>query len=108
MLAGLLGLTDAPAQAAPARLGPVVLIAVPDLRWSDLPAMPTLRALMTTGAVGELSVKSEGEATRCGDALLQASAGTRVPSGIVSCTIEASRLDRLRARYRHSRYSARV
>src|SRR4051794_28419776 len=107
-LAGLLGLTAVPAQAAPARLAPVVLIGVPDLRWTDLPAMPTLRALMTTGAVGELSVKSEGEATRCGDALLQLSAGTRVPSGVVSCTIDARRLDRLRNRYRHSRYGARV
>src|SRR3954464_14501122 len=95
MLAGLLGLTDAPAQAAPARLAPVVLVAVPDLRWSDVPAMPTLHALMTTGAVGELSVKSEGETTRCGDALLQLSAGTRVPSGVVSCTIDARRLDPL-------------
>ena len=108
MLAGLLGLMDVPAQAAPARLAPVVLIAVPDLRWSDVPAMPTLRALMTTGAVGELSVKSEGEATRCGDALLQLSAGTRVPSGVVTCNISAQMLDRLRARYRHSRYGARV
>src|SRR4051794_25129148 len=107
-LAGLLGLTAVPAQAAPARLAPVVLIGVPDLRWTDLPAMPTLRALMTTGAVGELSVKSEGEATRCGDALLQLSAGTRVPSGVVSCTIDPRRLDRLRDRYRHSRYGARV
>src|SRR4051812_19565547 len=70
--------------------------------------MPTLRALMTTGAVGVLSVRSEGEATRCDDGVLELSAGTRVPSGEVSCDISAPVLDRLRSRYRHSRYGARV
>src|SRR4051794_39479596 len=106
-VAGLLCVAG-PAQAAPARLSPVVLVGVPDLRWTDVAAMPTLHALMAKGAVGELSVRSEGEATRCGDALLQLSAGTRVPSGVVGCDIDAQTLERLRARYRHSRYGARV
>ncbi|HMC70378.1 MAG TPA: hypothetical protein VKJ07_14580, partial [Mycobacteriales bacterium] len=96
------------AQAAPARLAPVVLVGVPDLRWADVAAMPTLRALMAKGSVGVLSVRSEGDATRCGDALLELSAGTRVPSGVVSCDIDSQTLDRLRARYRHSRYGAHV
>ena len=95
-LVGLVGLTDVPAQASPARVAPVVLIGVPDLRWTDLSAMPTLRALMTTGAAGVLSVRSEGAVTRCGDALLELSAGTRVPSGVVSCDIGPATLDRLR------------
>ncbi|HMC67553.1 MAG TPA: hypothetical protein VKJ07_00230, partial [Mycobacteriales bacterium] len=107
-VAGLIALA-LPARGAPARApGHVVLIAVPDLRWTDVAAMPTLRGLMAKGGVGVLSVRSEGDATRCGDALLELSAGTRVPSGVVSCNIDARTLDRLRARYRHSRYAARV
>ncbi|HMC67986.1 MAG TPA: hypothetical protein VKJ07_02420, partial [Mycobacteriales bacterium] len=95
--------------AAPAKArGPVVLFAVPDLRWTDLAAMPTLRRLAGRGAVGVLSVRSQGESTRCGDGLLELSAGTRVPSGLVSCAIDAATLDRVRAGYRHGRYDARV
>ena len=105
---GLIALAT-PAHAAPAPAGThVVLIGIPDLRWTDVALMPTLKALMDRSAVGELSVRSEGEATRCGDALLELSSGTRVPSGVVSCDISAQMLDRLRARYRHSRYAAKV
>jgi hypothetical protein len=97
------------AAAAPARpVHPVVLVAVPDLRWSDLAAMPHLSALATHAAVGELSVRSEAEATRCGDALLELSAGTRVPGGVTSCDVPPATLTQLRARYRHSRYGARI
>ena len=75
------------AAAAPARTS-VLFIGVPDLRWSDLAGMPALRELMQNAAVGELSVKSEGDSTRCGDALLELSAGTRVPSGVGSCDVD--------------------
>ena len=70
--------------------------------------MPHLSALMARGAVGELSVRSEGETTRCGDALLELSAGTRVPSGVTSCDISQAQFVQLRERYRHSRYGARL
>ena len=70
--------------------------------------MPHLSALMARGAVGELSVRSEGEATRCGDAVLELSAGTRVPSGVTSCNIDDAQFAQLRERYRHSRYGARL
>src|SRR5947199_9077039 len=86
----------------------LLFVAVPDLRWTDLPTMPTLRALMNRGAVGVLSVRSEGESTRCGDGLLEISAGTRVPSGVRSCDIDGATLFRLRARYRQSRYGAKL
>jgi hypothetical protein len=85
-----------------------VLVAVPDLRWTDLAAMPTLRGLAGRGAVGVLSVRSQGESTRCGDGLLELSAGTRVPSGVVSCAIDSATLDRARVHYRHGSYDARV
>ena len=105
----LVGGPTAAAGAAPAPLHhPVVFIGMPDLRWSDLAAMPRLSALMARGAVGELSVRSEGEATRCGDAQLELSAGTRVPSGLTSCDIDAAQFVQLRERYRHSRYGARL
>ena len=87
---------------------PLLFVAVPDLRWTDLPAMPTLRALMDRGAVGVLSVRSEGESTLCGDGLLELSAGTRVPSGVSSCDINGATLFRLRDRYRHSRFGAKL
>ena len=86
----------------------MVLVALPGLEWTDLAAMPQLSAMFARGAVGELSVKSEGEATRCGDALLELSAGTRVPSGVTSCDIDEALFAQLRDRYRHSRYGARL
>ena len=99
----------ASASAAPAsNYNRVALVALPDLRWADLAAMPRLSALAAHAAVGELSVRSEGESTRCGDALLQLSAGTRVPSGVTSCAIDPATLAQLRPRYRHSRYGARL
>ena len=110
-IGGLVAVAVGPAQAAPAQAAPpshVVLIGLPDLRWTDLSAMPTLRTLMDAGAVGVLSVRAEGEATRCGDALLELSAGTRVPSGVVGCDVGGSTLQRLRERYRHNRYTARL
>ena len=111
LVAAALGVTamSRAAVAAPGRPPTQVLVvAVPDLRWTDVATMPTLQALMDRGAVGVLSVRSEGESTRCGDGLLELSAGTRVPSGVSSCHIDPTTLDELRARYRHSRYGAEL
>ena len=109
MVAAIASMADR-AVAAPSatKAGPVVFIGIPDLRWSDLANMPALRGLVQHAAVGQLSVKSEGQATRCGDALLELSAGTRVPSGVVGCDIDRYDYSALQARYRHSRFGARV
>lgn len=86
----------------------VVLILVPDLRWTDLASMPRLRQFEAAADVGVLSVRAEGAATRCGDGLLELSAGTRVPTGVRECTVDAARLASLRPRYRHDRFGARI
>jgi len=87
---------------------PVFLIAVPDLRWNDLPSVPVLNAFADYAAPGVMSVRSEGAATRCGDGLLELSAGTRVASGVRSCDLDPASLSRLRDHYRHNRYGAHV
>jgi hypothetical protein len=70
--------------------------------------MPRLRAFAASSAVGELSVKSVGVATRCGDGMLELSAGTRVRAGGKDCTVDAARLAVARGRNRHGSYAAHV
>jgi hypothetical protein len=94
------------AAADPAR--PLLVIAVPDLQWTDVPHVPVVKAFADLAGVGVMSVRSEGDATRCGDGLLELSAGTRVSEGVRGCAIDAATLARLRARYRHNRYAAHV
>jgi hypothetical protein len=55
----------------------VVVIAVPDLRWSDLEVMPRLRRWASTAAAAELSVKTANGTPRCADGSLTFSAGDR-------------------------------
>jgi hypothetical protein len=71
------------ASAAPARAATaprVVVVAIPDLRWSDLSpsATPALWTLLSTGASGALSVKSQWQLAGCADGLLTLGAGDRV------------------------------
>jgi hypothetical protein len=97
-----------PASAGTAPRPHVVLIAVPDLRWSDVLHMSRLLALVRTASVGNLSVHSSGDATRCGDGLLELSAGTRVPSGVVACPPSVAEFDRLGRAYRSASFAPRV
>ena len=87
---------------------PLLVIAVPDLQWTDVQHVPVVKAFADLAGVGVMSVRGEGDATRCGDGLLELSAGTRVSEGVRTCTIDAATLDRLRERYRHNRYGAHV
>lgn len=65
------------AQAGLPRVPLVVLAAIPDLRWTDVAAMPTLSALERRSAVGLLADKTVNAATGCADGLLAVAAGTR-------------------------------
>ena len=70
----------APAAAHPAELSNaprVVIVSVPDLRWSDLEVMPRLRDWASTAAAAELSVKTATGTPRCSDGALTFSAGDR-------------------------------
>jgi hypothetical protein len=82
------------ATAAPAAVpGPVVLVAVPDLRWSDVTATgtPQLWSLARSGAIGALTVKTDRQVAGCADGLLTLAAGDRrqaEPAG-ARCTTAA-------------------
>lgn len=80
-IAGLAGPTVAAGGAATdvATAPRVVVIAVPDLLWSDLSpsATPTMWALLAQGASGALSVKSRWQLAGCADGLLTLGAGDR-------------------------------
>jgi len=65
----------APLTAAPVRM--VVIAAVPDLRWSDVSAMPAVQALASSGAVGSMTDKTIEDATSCGAGLLAIASGSR-------------------------------
>ena len=65
----------------------VVVVAVPDLRWSDLAAMPRLRAFAERATVGNLSVKTPGARAGCADGLLTFGAGNRVSAGVNGCRV---------------------
>ncbi len=104
---GLLGLLALLCPTPAAAAGPathVLFIGVPDLQWSDVAHMPALLQLARTSSVGNLSVRSSGEATRCGDALLELSAGTRVPSGIADCPPSLPLWDVAGLRYRSTTF----
>jgi hypothetical protein len=65
----------------------IAIIAIPDLRWTDLAAMPRLRAFARSSAVGNLSVKTPGSRAGCADGLLTFGAGNRVSAGVNGCTV---------------------
>ena len=84
----------------------VVVIAVPDLRWSDLAQMPRLRSFAATGYVGDLSVRTEPAATRCAGGELGFNASGRVRDAGVSCTVDAAHLRRQRRADMSDRFGA--
>src|SRR5580692_9529589 len=91
LMAGLV-----PAQAAGTSTR-VVVIAVPDLRWSDLAAMPQLAAYAETASVGDLSVRGEPDASRCADGSLTFAAGNRADAGgATGCALTPAQLSTLR------------
>jgi hypothetical protein len=87
---------------------PIVLFAVPGLLWSDVADMPSLTALAAYSSVGELSVKTSGDTTRCGAGLLAVSAGNRTTSPSGGCAIDPSSWPSLRASNHDSRYAATI
>ena len=87
---------------------PVVVIAVPDLRWADVMHMPQLRSALGAAAVGNLSVRSEGDETRCGAGLLEISAGTRVRSDDSPCAGSVVDIATERRRNRSSIFAGHV
>jgi hypothetical protein len=97
-----------PAQAA-ATSTRVVVIAVPDLRWSDLAAMPQLAAYAETASVGDLSVRGEPDASRCADGSLTFAAGNRADAGgATGCALTPAQLSTLRPKLAHDRYGSDI
>ncbi len=97
------------AQAAPAVQARVVVIAVPDLRWSDLASMPDLSAYAAQSSVGDLSVRGEPVAARCADGSLTFAAGDRADAGgATGCALSADALAIRRERLRNDRYGADI
>ena len=79
ILAGPVALADGSVQDEAAIRGPVVLIGVGGLRWSDIDAQetPTLWGLVGQGSVGSISVRTVKPVTCPIDAWLTLSAGQR-------------------------------
>ncbi len=107
----LFGSSAAATPSARAAQPVVVIVAVPDLLWSDVAVMPHLDAVASRGAVGELVVKTAGGVTRCPAGLLAVSAGNRTeapaPAG-ARCAIAAASWPALTQANRRSRYRARL
>src|SRR5437588_2887991 len=83
LTAALAAAASAPGATAPTgHSARVVVIAVPDLRWVDVEAMPNLQAWAGTAAAGELSVRTVSGTPRCADGEVTFNAGERadVPS----------------------------
>jgi hypothetical protein len=96
----------APAVATGAR---VVVIAVPDLRWSDLAVMPRLAAYAAISSVGDLSVRGEPTASRCADGSLTFAAGNRADAGgATGCAISSAQRAGLLTTLRNDRYGADI
>ena len=115
--AGLVLALLAPAAAAPAVVHSphagagqlrAVVIAVPDLRWSDLAFMPRLRAFAGTAAVGDLSVKTAAARADCNDGLLTFNAGDRVDSDVPGCGLSLEQYKAAKKRAAGSSFGADV
>jgi hypothetical protein len=87
---------------------PAVVIAVPDLRWSDLTYMPRLRAFAETAAVGDLSVKTAHPQADCNDGMLTFSAGNRADTDVPGCSMTAPQLAKARHDAAGSDFDAHV
>lgn len=97
------------ASAAPAGTPHVVLIAVPDLRWSDISASrtPALAGFLRRAAVGTLAVKAAGLPTRAPAGWLTLGAGNRM-AGIEPLAPAATALAAAQARNDALTYGARA
>ena len=99
------GAQDAPAQTT--RIAHVVVVAVPDLRWVDVEQMPRLEHWARTAAVGELSVKTPDEPTRCADGAVTFDAGERAAArSVQGCTVSPAVFGAVRAAALKSAYAA--
>jgi hypothetical protein len=96
------------AAAASSGRGPVVLIAVPGLQWSDVLGMPALRGFVADAAVGELSVKTAGGVTRCAAGILAVGAGNRTAAPNGDCAIQRDSWPVLRAANAQSKYKTTI
>lgn len=87
----------------------VVLLGVPDLRWTDIdPARtPALAAFVSRAAVGALAVKATGLPTRPPGGWLTLGAGNRMAGVPLAGPVTAA-LDRARARNSTEPYGARA
>jgi hypothetical protein len=99
-----------PADAASKPVVPqeVLVISVPGLTWSDVPAIPALRGLMARGAVGSLTAKAEGTSTRCLSGSLTFSAGNRAVTTGPGCDVPPGDWASLRSANLNSSYGARI
>ena len=70
-----------------ASFGPVVVVAVPGLRWSDVDpsTTPALARLASLGAIGALSVKAGPDVSCAADGLLTLAAGARATAYGAPC-----------------------
>ena len=85
-----------------------VVIAVPDLRWSDLAYMPKLQAFAATAAVGDLSVKTAASRADCNDGLLTFNAGDRADTDVPGCGMTSPQLTKARQDAAGGLFDARV
>jgi hypothetical protein len=86
-----------------------VVIAVPDLRWSDLADMPHLSAYAAQSSVGNLVVRAEPPASRCVDGSLTFASGNRAHGGVTpGCTLTAAQRARLHEALLNNRYGADI
>jgi hypothetical protein len=94
--------------AEPSSAPRVVIVAVPDLRWSDLEVMPRLRGWSSTAAAAELSVKTATGTPRCSDGTLTFSAGDRANADreFEGCALSRSDFLLQQASNKDSRFSA--
>lgn len=92
--------------ASAAAASTVVVVAIPGLQWGDLASMPTVADLARSGAVGQLSVKTDGPVTRCLAGSLALGAGNRSVVPVAGCRLSARSYRGLAARNADSRYAA--
>ena len=91
----------------PTPVARVVVVAVPDLRWSDVEQMPRLQQWARAAAAGELSVKTTSEPTRCADGEVTFNAGERAAAqSVKGCTVSRAAFATVRGAALKSTYAA--
>src|SRR5438445_9348848 len=85
----------------------VVVIAVPDLRWADVEAMPNLQAWAGTAAAGELSVRTVSGTARCADGEVTFNAGERADApSVPGCRVTGAAFRAAHVEARSSDFAA--